>query len=218
MLKKNFSLLALRPAVLALALLGLSPWASALTTRYHAEINTAGLGANGASGWLDVQFNPGNSPTLAATVRLDHFQGQFGGGYVAEGFVSGSLSEGFVLSNAGSYNDLFHSLTLGGKLSFDISFDGPLLQGEGTVGSSFAVGLMAADQQTYLGNPNGDLFRIELMPKLLSAPATIEPTMLAGDVVSLTSAVPEPASYLLLVTGLGLMGALVGRRSAAQRA
>lgn len=206
--------LTLRRSALALSLLSLGAMAHAAS--YHAVIDTTGLSS---SGWLDIQFNPGEVPAVGASVTLIYFSGAFGSEFDLIG-GTGSLASGFTLSNATQFNDLFHSLTLGGKISFDVSFDGAFAQTSGQVGTTFSVGLLAADQISYLGRPGCDaakgencsLFQIELMPMNGAAPASVSLRQFDGSIATVTAAVPEPANSLLMLAGLGVLGGAVRRR------
>lgn len=202
----------LRRTAVALALSGLAALAGAAElpagNSFHAQIDTS---AFSGAGWLDLQFNPGMLPAVGATVTLSHFTGAFGSEFYLEGGASGALPGSITLSNTSSFNDLFHSLTLGGQFGFDVSFGGAYTSTAGTVGTTFSVGLLGADQMSYLGNPDGVLFQVELTPMFGGAPASTSLTMLAGNVASIT-AVPEPSSYLMLVGGLALLGGALRRQ------
>lgn len=202
----------LRRTAVALALSGLTALAGAADlpagSTFHAQIDTS---AFSGAGWLDLQFNPGMLPAVGATVTLSHFTGAFGSEFYLEGGASGTLSGSITLSNTSSFNDLFQSLTLGGQFGFDLSFSGAYTGTAGTVGTTFSVGLIGADQFSYLGNPNGPLFQVELTPTFGGTPASTSLTMMAGNVASI-SAVPEPSTYLLLVGGLAVLGGAVRRQ------
>lgn len=196
-------------SLLALALAASAGLTQAATT-FHAEINTA---AFAGGGWLDFQFIPGSDGAVGATATLSHFTGAFGSEFELTG-GSGSLATGVNLFNVGIGGNLFHSLSLGGTFGFDISFGGDFAGTAGNVGTTFSVGLLGPDQSTYLGNPDGALFKVDLMPMDGSLPASVTLTTLGGGISTVTAAVPEPASYALLLGGLAVLGGLSRRRQA----
>jgi len=199
----------LRHSLLALALAGTAALAQADTT-YHASIDTH---AFSGTGWLDFALIPGQLPAAGASVTLSNFSGAFGSEFSLEGDAGGSLASGFTLGNASFFNDLFHAVTLGGNFSFDITIGGAFETTPGTVGTTLGIGLLAGDQFTYLGNPDGNLFQFELTPMLGQSPGRIDLSVLAGSVATV-SAVPEPSQYALLIGGLAMLGAAARRRAA----
>ena len=187
-------------ALAASALCATSAWAD---TSFRASVNTAAWA--GASGWLDFQFNPGQSPASGAQVLISNLSGNFASDFFLEGQASGSLATGFTLGNGGAFNDLFHAVNLGGSFSFDLTFSGDVFSTPGQVGTTLSLGLLAGDQQSYLGNPAGALFQIDLMPADAGAPASTTLSLLGGQSIATVSAVPEPQSYALLLAGMGLL-------------
>ncbi|MES2741041.1 MAG: NF038129 family PEP-CTERM protein [Pseudomonadota bacterium] len=198
-----------RRSALALALASMAGLAGAApVSNYHVVIDTGGFSG---AGFLDFAFIPGSSGASAAHASLSHFSGAFGAPVSSEGEVHGAVANDiYYFGNSTGYNDLFHSVTLGGKFSFDIAFGGDFLTGAGHTGSTFGVGLL--NKTGYLGNPDGNVVQFELMPAFLGNPAGVTATGYAA--VGMVAAVPEPSSWLMLGAGLAVVGFGVRRRSA----
>lgn len=206
------SLISLRKAALALLLGACASFASAAST-YQVQIDTSSLVAeHGNSGWIDLQFNPGNAGTPYAQVVLSNFFG-FGDPASADaiGSVSGSLAGGYTIANndAGGYNDLLHAVNFGGKLGFTVTFSGDYDPAASGLGSTFAVGLLNGGKDTYLGTneQSGALLWLD-WTSLGTVTAAPLDTALAVSV----SAVPEAQTWLMLGVGLALVGSVARRR------
>ena len=207
----KFPVASLRRALLALALGACASLASAASS-FHVELDTSSLGA---TGWIDMQFNPGDPSSPLAQASLSGFTG-FGDPGTAQinGNVSGSLAGGytFVNNDAGGLNELFHAVNFGGKVGFDVTFSGAADPGAG-FGSAFSVALYNQAQDALLGtnDPTGSLVLLNWTPA-----GTVVPTMLSNTIatsVSAVSAVPETQTWLMLGAGLALMGAVARRRA-----
>jgi hypothetical protein len=207
----KFPVASLRRALLALALGACASLASAAST-FHVELDTSSLGA---TGWIDMQFNPGDPSSPLAQASLSGFTG-FGDPGTAQinGNVSGSLAGGytFVNNDAGGLNELFHAVNFGGKVGFDVTFSGAADPGAG-FGSAFSVALYNQAQDALLGtnDPTGSLVLLNWTPA-----GTVVPTMLNNTIatsVSAVSAVPETQTWLMLGAGLVLLGAVARRRA-----
>ena len=210
MFKPAFS--SLRHAALALALTACASLASAASV-FQIEIDTSSLvAANGNTGWIDLQFSPGNGGTPYAQASLSNFFG-FGDPASAElaGSVSGSLASGYVIGNdgAGDYNDLLHAVNFGGKVGFTVSFSGDLDPASSGLGSTFSVSLLNHSLTTALGNddPNSPLVLLNW-----TSLGSITATPLTNTIGISVSAVPEAETWLLLGAGLALVGGLARRR------
>jgi hypothetical protein len=216
-MNKMNTLMTLRRGAMALALSALAGMASAAT--YHIELNTASfVSTYGSTGWIDLQFNPGNSNTPVAAVTLTDFIG-FGDAASAQlnGAVSGSLASGYTIANtdASGWNDLFHAVNFGGTVGFNVTFSGDADPGQGGNQSTFAVGLMNADADTYLGTTDisGSLVQLNWTASLVAnqGSVTAAPLLEAPSIPALAAPVPEPETWAMMAAGLALLG-LVRRR------
>lgn len=202
----NFS----RHALLAVLFAGSAGLASAAGV-YHVEIDTSGLTG---TGYLDFSFVASASGAPAASASLSNFSGALGTLISQDGDVSGSLGTKAVFGTAGFYNDLFHSVTLGGKFGFDIAFSGAYLTTPSYDSSTFGVALYDANNAAYPGY-EGNLVQFDLYP--LSAAGAAGITASAASVASIT-AVPEPSEWLLLLAGLLVLAVAARRRQPAPAA
>lgn len=208
----------MRSAVLALAMAataGASSLASAQTL--HVELDTSLYSASGNSGWLDLQFNPANLPVVAANALIGNLVG-FGdaAGAVLEGDVS-PQGGGYLFGNSTDYNDLFRTVSFGGKVSFDVTFSGLADPSSAAIPSAFSLALYAADGITQLGDAdaNGNLLVLNWIPAASGAGMANVGYVASGLAVS---AVPEPTTWLMLGAGLALVGGVARRRQASANA
>ncbi len=197
----------LRQAMLALVLCGASIAAHAdVIPTFRVTINADVPGAS----FLDMNFNSFVG-AAQATATISNLQGAFGPVDYFEGDV-GFLPDGvFTIGNQG-FNLLSHSITGGGLLSFDVTFNGPFmteLNATADFTSIFSSVLRDANYAA-LGNPEGSaIFSVAQVTALAAAAISFE--TFDGAQVSV-NAVPEPSQLLLMMTGIVLMGAMVRRR------
>jgi hypothetical protein len=184
-------------ALLALALT-LGAGAAFAGPTYHVAIDTKALTAT--SGFFDLEFNSPGTAELA-TATLFNFAGNFRGLPQADGGASGDLGNSVVIDNSSSFNAFLQPATFGGLFSFDVRFD-VAASGDG---STFGVALFD-EGFAYLG-ADGYVVQINLVPGEADVVAAV------GGVATV-SAVPEPADWLLMATGLALLGVTVRRRGA----
>lgn len=160
---------------------------------YHVSLDTSSLA--GSTGFLDLGFlgleTP--NPTFA---RLNNFSGDFFGDPILEGDAVGDIVSGVVLGNRTGFNYFDQAVRFGGLLSFDVSFETEYE----LIGTTLSVALLDSDFANYLG-AEVHLLTIDVMA---NTPAVID--VLAPGLVSVAE-VPEPGEWLLLATGLFLLGA-----------
>lgn len=208
-------------AWLMLGFLGSEPAHADLSFQVSADTSSL----SGQSGYLDFQFNPGDSSALAATATVTNFLSL--GGILAPaptltGDATGSLPGTLTLDNGTIFNDAFQGFTFGSGISFTVTLSGPAISNpSGTVGSAFAFSFYAADGITPLltTDPNGSVSTV-----LLNATGTTSVETFPQSPTDNTPAaivtpagvtpVPEPSSMVvvLLVSSLQAGCLLLRRR------
>jgi hypothetical protein len=187
-------------AALTLAGAAAGAWAAPTASHYHVELDTR---AYAGTGWLDLQFNPGADSLALATASISNFVGELGGDYYADGAVSGSLPGQVEIGNATAFNSLFSALVLGATFSFDLHFTGAGPGSAGSPASAFLVALYGEDQVTALGKPDPFLNSLLLFQV---ADGGVDMVLSDSDLARV-SAVPEPATPLLVLLALAALAA-----------
>jgi hypothetical protein len=193
----------LRRAALAVTLAAASSMASAGII--HVEVDTSGFEA--PSGYLDMQLSASGGVPLA-TVLVSNMVG-FDPLAIIDSWGVTSLGGGYQFRND-TANDLFHAVTFGGLLAFDLTFAGdhdPLTR----YVSHFAV---SAFDEAFAPLGKFDPLRGSLAEFSWTPALT---TGIDGDIgVSITddavTFVPEPSGVLLAGIGLAAIALVLRRR------
>lgn len=175
-------------ALLALALLGGAATASPI---YHVALDTAGTGGDG---FLQIDFLPfGTTDVLTATIS--GLNGAFTG---SPDLVNVVQSGGAYTLSSDAFSEFFQSILLGGTFGFDVTFGGvPTDAGSTGLTVSLLDGAF-----NYLAFPAAEITLV----------AGEAPAIAADPAFAAVNAVPEPADWMLVATGLILLGAMQRRR------
>ncbi len=190
----------LRHAVLALGLAAasLTVGATVLPT-YHITVADT---ATADIAYIDFLFSSidGAAPV---TATLSHFTGT----PLSEGDITNSVSAtagGFVFGNAGTFNDLYSGVN--GPFAFDLNFSEGFLGFNDPFGSTSNFSIAFFDSsESIIGDSNG-----VLNFTLSATGVSFAQTSSLLDVTALpaAAAVPEPADWMLMLTGLALVIAM----------
>ena len=204
----------LRPAlptvltVAALAMLSVKP-ASAVVT-YTVTVDTSSVA--GTMGFLDFQFNPGNSTSQLAVAQITNFNpdgGTLTGAPMINGNVTGTLPGTVTFVNSTALNEYFQGFTYGTKVSFVLMLSGPAIDspnGMATAGSTFGLGLYDMSQNPILTNQGGTTgFAGEVNINLDGTTTPIGfPTATAGPSVVTFGTVPADAFQVRYASNLNI--------------
>lgn len=205
-MKKFAGLLVLCAALVAFA----SP-AYATSFQFTAVINTASL-ASAAGGPFTLDFQLTGVGPATNTVVLSHFN--FGGGGATGspdlfGGASGTFATGITLNSAGGFfNDFSQSFTPGSFLTFDVLF--PAVNVNSPTPDAFAFSIL--DGSLFPIHTTG--FADTLIFVNLSKPLVLADVHTASSITPAgvtATAVPEPATILLLASGLAMSKGVRGR-------
>lgn len=198
---------------LMLGFLGSQPAYAGLSFQVSADTSLL----SGQTGYLDFQFNPGDSNAVAATATITNFSdmdGTLAPSAVLTGNAAGSLPGTLTLDNGTIFNDVFQGFTYGSSVSLTLTLSGLAISNpSGTVGSTFAFSLYAADAITPLltTDPNGSVATVLLNATGTTSAETFPQNPADNTPVATVTpaggmAVPEPSTATLIILGTLLQG------------
>lgn len=206
----NFTTL-IRQCLLAVVLAVSAFGAIAGPLSYHVSVNAGTLSGPGI---LDFYFSK-DAAAAGATVTVSNLTGALDGPAYAIGAVTVQPDGSIVIGNGPDIDNIFgQNVQFGGMFNFDLLFSTDFLDEPLGAGSAFSVSLLNADGSPADGTDYG-VALFDLVPgegirsDIQQGFATI-----AADV----TAVPEPSSMLMMMTGLGLVGFTARRRKAPAQA
>jgi hypothetical protein len=174
-------------------------------------VNTSTI--SGTVGSLDFNFNPGPLVTQAASLQILDFasDGTLSGNATPTGDVSGSLPGTVTFDNDTGFNDYFEGFTFGSSLAFNVSLFGSALNspdGVSISGSTFAFSMFSDYAGTIpaLTTDMTDGFALVVDVNLdgTTTAANLSPETSIDSV----NAVPEPSSFIFVVTAAAFVEAL----------
>jgi hypothetical protein len=183
----------LRHVVLALGLAAASLTAGATVLPTY----QIGIADTATSDIAAIDFVFGSIDGAApVTASLSHFAGTPLFELDRQGAVSGT-SDGFVIGNAGAYNDLY--LEVDGPFAFYLNFSEGFLGFGNTSDNNGYFSIVLYDSVgNVIGDPNGALnFALSNTGIAVTPPSSLLSLTQVADV-----AVPEPSDWLLMLTGL----------------
>ena len=200
----NFTSL-MRQCLLAVALAATAVGAWAAPTSFHVNLNTAALGPDPK--YIDFMFSSFGS-AVPVTATISNLTGAFGSVFEEAGLGDVNADGTLSISNGveSSLNYVDFEAVFGGQFGFDISFDTAFLTDPGMDGSIFALSVLDVGL-----NPLGGGVLAQFTLNSLNGVVSL-PSEFATISAIAPSAVPEPSSMLLMMTGLGLVGFTARRR------
>jgi hypothetical protein len=193
----------------ALLVVGITSRAEAAPITFSVLVNTSSI--SGVAGNLDFQFNPGPTSSDPAFVTISGFSsdGTLVGAPDIIGAAAGALPGTVTIHNTAGLNDYFQGFTFGNSLSFLVGFDGAALTSPShsvSSGSTFAFSLFNGDASAALltsDDLNGALLQaeVDLNGNVTFANFSTNGAALVTP-VGPASSVPEPATLVLIGTGL----------------
>lgn len=190
-----------------------------LAETLNINVDTSSLA--GQTGWIDLQFNPGDVDAPVATTLVSAFStdGTVTGTATLRGNVTGDTNSIIRLENSQFFNSFLQEITFGSTLSFSVDWQMPApMQGTTVSGTAFSLTLYDDQFNSLLSDPtwgaalitnlNGD----GVMQVLAHSPPV---TVTAGTATITPTTVPIPGTLALLLVGIAIL--ISGQRNISTR-
>jgi hypothetical protein len=167
---------------------------------YEISVNTSSL--TGTSGFLDFIFNPGAAPVDPASATLYGFSsdGTLGApSYIGD--VSGTFPGAVTINNTDVDNDYTEGFVYGTYFDISLDLDIPDISDQAQSGDSFYMTLFDTNFDPLLGE--GDIGQLVEIDLDTNGSPTVQNFSPDGE--AMVMGTPEPASLLLLATGLSAL-------------
>lgn len=181
---------------------------------YSVHVDTTML--SGMSGYIDLQFNPGDVTAPTALADLANFSGNltFNDAPIVEGDVTGAWPGALLFGNGAALNAELQPVTWGSGFNFDVIFSGDYETALGGSATRFSLGLLDSNLDPLATvDPVGTILQFELMPGGAVIATTFDADSAGTSSIVTLSAVPVPAALPLLASALALLSLLRRRQS-----
>jgi hypothetical protein len=168
---------------------------------YEIDVNTSSL-PPGMTGYLDFQFDPGNTPFDAGSATITGFttDGTLGAPLADVGAVSGTLPGPIVIDNTDATNEYTQAITYGSFFDVFVTLNIPLVSGSAAGGSSFTLD---AEDSNFIPLLSSSFPAVEIdLNATTGNPTVVNNT---SGLASVNVVAPEPATFVLLGMGLALV-------------
>ncbi len=179
---------------------------------YTIGVNTSAL--NGQQGFVDLQFNPGNTDVDLATATISNFisNGVLAGTAMQSGDINPAnavLPASFSFINDQFGDDLFQGITFGNSLSFTLTLSGNAVSSPNPAnhsGTTFAFSLYDSTGTMPLltSGADGAVAEVNVGPNGTLSTQTFT-TATNGPPAATITSTPEPATLGLLLLALSLL-------------
>jgi hypothetical protein len=176
------------------------------------SVALAVMAAPAAAASVTVEF-----PSASSATPIGFVDGQLVGTFFEAGdYVTQTFSTGLATVTSASWTFSIYNYTRGADSTFDVSINGTTVGGfilPGCVGYCDTINNFAFSQS--FAAISGPQYTLSLVATSTVAGGDGSWNWLPGGSVTLTGeAVPEPATWAMMISGFGLVGGAMRRRSA----